>query len=326
MISLPPSARRFVGAIPNFRASPSFPRRLTATIAALLSVLLMVTPATAQLAPPDAKQWDVNNTSDVQTGTDYELYDRGRQIGYMRQDQGLNLGWAGHSGGHFVFLMDDPRPANVPPHRDHRHHLIPSPQTHVALYNTKARAYLKYQRRTDGKPELTWSNSVSYEWQLHDLTPANGRVRFALFNERKGKYLVEQLKTGMDLGWYGETPAPLSFSVALSAQPVIQGWVPYLGKFPIIGTANGNLLSVTNAGGPSVTLFFVKPGFSTTQCGNANATVVVGPGAKMTPAQMQTLYGSATPGFPINFLACVAAAPGQNVLPLTHINITYRVN
>lgn len=303
------------------RARPT--RRLVLRLVACpLGLIALAAPAAAQSAPPDAKQWNVNNTSEVTSGTEFELYDRNRQVGYYQQSEGINLGWAGPSGGHFRFLLDIPRPPNVRPERDHRRRLINSPETKVALYNTKARSYLKYGNRNNGQAELSWSTNPSYEWQLHDMSASNGRVHFALFNTRKGLYLVEKLKPGMDLGWHGE--APRSFSLGLSAQQITQGWIPFLGKFPIFGTGRGNLLSVANAGGQSVTLFFVKPGFSTSQCSDPNATERVGPGAAMTALQMKTLYGSATPALPINFLACVGA-PGLNI-STTFINITYRLN
>ena len=110
----------------------------------------------------------------------------------------------------------------MPPERDHRASAISSPETKVALYNTKARSYLKYAKRGIGQAELEWNSKASYEWQLHDIvSAARGRVHFALFNTRKNLYLVEQLKAGMGLGWYGE--APLSFSLSLNAQQITQG-------------------------------------------------------------------------------------------------------
>ena len=46
----------------------------------------------------------------------------------------------------------------------------------------------------------------------------------------------------------------------------------------------------------------------------------------MTEQQMKTIFGAATPALPINFLACVAALPSGTIIPLTFINITYRLN
>jgi hypothetical protein len=84
------------------------------------------------------------------------------------------------------------------------------------------------------------------------------------------------------------------------------------------------LLTVQNAS-QSATLMFVKPGKSTINCSDPNATVRVAPRASMTADQMKTLYGSVTPRLPIIFLACLATPTPQSI-SLTFVNITYKLD
>ena len=178
-------------------------------------------------------------------------------------------------------------------------------------------------KRGIGQAELEWNSKASYEWQLHDMSAASGRVHFALFNTRKNLYLVEQLKAGMDLGWYGE--APLSFSLSLNAQQITQGWVPYLGKFPIFGSAGGILLSVANAGSQGVTLMFLKPGTNTSQCSNWAATASCAGDRDDRATDENYLWrGHSCPAD--QFFGLRRGPPSGTIIPLTFINITYRLN
>src|SRR5438132_7577377 len=242
---------------------------------------------------------------------------RTSQLGYENRNFGVNLGWVGHGGGWFEFLRQ--APAGV---RDHRVGPIASDEN-VALYNTKTRRYLMYVDRADTKAEVEWSSTPVYEWRIQDQSASGGRVHFALFNNRVKKYLVYKFQNyGINLGWLNNAPAAQSFSVAMSAQQINQGWVPYLGTFG--QNTRGNLLTAQNAS-QSATLLFVKPGKSTTDCSDPNATVRVAPHAMMTADQMKTLYGSATPRLPIKFLACLTTPTPQSI-SLTYLNITYKLD
>jgi len=275
-------------------------------------------PAASEAAPAAAKQWNVNNANQISFATEYELYNTTEQIGYENRTFGVDLGWVGHSGGLFEFLRK--APAGV---RDHRKGPIAA-DDNVAIYNTKTRRYLMYYSRGDTKAELEWSNTPVYEWQIQDQSSAGGRVHFALFNSRVKKYLVHKFQNyGINLGWFTNTPpTPKSFSVGLSAQQITNGWVPYLGSFG--QNTKGNLLTVQNAS-QSATLLFVKPGKSTSDCSDPNATVRVAPRASMTADQMKTLYGSATPRLAINFLTCLTTPTPQSI-SLTFLNITYKLD
>jgi hypothetical protein len=283
--------------------------------AVLAVVALAAVPAASQAAVPDAAhQWEARGAGSVQTASAYSLFNtkNNSRIGYDNRTFGVDLGWVS-DGGQFEFRRDA---GNV---RDHRHTPI-SETENVSIYNTKTRRYLKYYRRGEWKAELDWSRTPVAEWQVQRQSGG----RFALFNDRVDRYLVYQFKNyGINLGWLAAGPAPVqSFSVGMSAQPVTQGWVPYLGSFG--GGTQGNLLSVQNAS-DTATLLFVKPGRQTSQCSDPTATTPVGPRASMTADQLKTLYGTASPRLPVSFLACVTTPTPQSI-SLTFLNITYRLD
>jgi hypothetical protein len=289
--------------------------RITAALVAALA--LSALPAAAQAAAPAAAtQWEARNAASVQTGTSYSLFNtkNNSRLGYDNRVFGVDLGWVS-DGGQFQFMRNSGSP-NV---RDHRRFPIAEGEN-VAIYNTKTRRYLKFHRRGETKAELEWNRTPVYEWQVHGQSGS----RFALFNDRVDRYLVHQFKNyGINLGWLTEGPAPVQmFSVGLAAQPIVQGWVPYLGSFG--GGTQGNLLSVQNAS-QSATLLFVKPGRQTSQCGDPSATVPLAPRASLTADQLKTLYGAATPRLPVTFLACVTTPTPQSISQ-TFVNITYRLD
>jgi hypothetical protein len=291
--------------------------RIVCALAAALA--LAAVPAAAQAAVPDAaQQWEMRGVAGVRNASPSALFNtkNGGRLGYDNRVFGVDLGWVS-DGGDFEFRRDTGS-ANV---RDHRP--IPITETeNVAIYNTKTRRYLKYYKRGESKAELEWSRTPVHEWQVRRQSGGSS-VRFALFNDRVDRYLVHQVKNyGINLGWLSEGPPPvMSASVALSAQPVVQGWIPFLGWFG--GGTAGTLRSVQNAS-QSATLLFVKPGRSTTQCSDPTATVPVAPRASMTADQLKTLYGSATPRLPVTFLACVATTTPQST-SLTYLNLTYTI-
>jgi len=281
------------------------------------ALALAVVPTASQVAPPAAKQWNVNNTDRMSPATEYELYNKTTQLGYENRTFGVDLGWVGHGGGYFEFLRKAP-----PGVRDHRGPI--ASDENVTIYNTKTRRYLMYYDRGDVKADLEWSSTPVYEWQVHDQSASGGRVHFALFNNRVKKHLVYKVRNyGINLGWFNAAPqAPQSFSLALKAQQINQGWVPYLGSFG--QNTRGNLLTVQNAS-QNATLLFVKPGKSTNDCSDPNATLRVAPRAMMTADQMKTLYGSATPRLAISFLACLTTPTPQSI-SLTYLNLTYKLD
>lgn len=288
----------------------------------LVTLLLAVLPAASQVAvPSEAHQWEVPHADGVSSSIDYMLFNQKNksQIGYENRkfDDEVDLDWVSNYGGLFSFMREAPAGT-----RDHRRAAIPE-NANVAIYNTETRRYLKYKKFYDNMAELEWSSTPVYEWQLRDQK-GTSVASFALFNTRTGKYLVLQSKTrGINLGFFnGTSPSPQVFSVTLSPQQIVQGWVPYRGSFG--QNTRGNLLSAQNAS-QSATLMFVKPGKTTNNCSDSNATVRVGPGAMMTTDQMNVLYGAVSPRLPINFLACLTTQTSQSLGP-TRLNITYKLD
>ncbi len=280
------------------------------------ALALIALPAVSVAAPSAAKQWSVDKTDQISNETEYALYNGSRKLGYENRTFGVDLGWV--NGGFFFFVRKTPAGR-----RDRRMGPIGGNED-VAIFNTKRNDYLKYYERGAARAELEWNDTPVYEWQIQDQSASGGRVHFALFNSRVKKYLVYQFKNyGINLGWLSQgPPTPLSFSVAMSEQPITNGWVPYLGTFG--KNTKGNLLSVQNAS-QKATLMFVKPGQSTNNCSDPNATVLVAPRGMMTADQMKTLYKSATPRLPINFLACLTT-PTPQAVRLTYLNITYKLD
>ena len=281
------------------------------------ALALIAMPVVSEAAPPAAKQWSVDKTNQINNETEYALYNGGRKLGYDGRVFGVDLGWK--NGGFFFFVL------KRPDGRRNRNIGLIAEDDNVAIFNTKRNAYLKYYQRGDYEAELEWSDRTpAYEWQIHDQSASGGRVHFALFNSRVKKYLVYQFKNyGINLGWLVQTsPQPQSFSLAMRAQPIINGWVPYLGAFG--QNLKGNVLSVQNAS-QNATLLFVRPGQSTNNCSDPNATLRVAPRGMMTPDQMKLLYRSATPRLPISFLACLTTPTPQSI-SLTFLNVTYKLD
>jgi len=157
--------------------------KLKIFIATLALVALAASPATKSAAgPPEARQWQVKNSSTVEVGIPYELHntrrrqlDLGSQLGYKkfkisRKDE-ERVGWVGHSGGLFEFRRANPR--------DHR---SIKPDETLALYNTLSREYMLGSLNE----LLLWSSSPSYEWMVHDREGAD----FALYNTKTRDYFV----------------------------------------------------------------------------------------------------------------------------------------
>jgi len=186
--------------------------------------------------------------------------------------------------------------------------------------------WLKYGNETWGV-DLVLSDKPEYQWYLVGApagTPvANGQ--FALWNSATNRYMVAAHQTwGVSLDWKSDpgqsTSTVHNASVTMTAQPPVQGYVPFLGYYGG-GPGNTSVLTQVSNSPYGVTLFFIKPGHQSSECGNSNAVITLPPGATMTAAQMQTLYGSATPSLAqhIPFLAC-AATNNSSV----SINIQYR--
>jgi len=290
--------------------------RLTVLIATLFAALAVPTLAQAS----DPHQWSVNaRAGRINAATSYELInnDRARVSDYPDADLTVShhhltvdLGWG--RDGNWQFVGRNPR--------DHR--TLPAGAT-VALYNAKYHKYLYHAIQGFGV-DLDTSDSPVYEWKVDGSSGA-----LSLYDTDAKSFLIRKHETwGIDLGWQRDGPPPTqvgtvhSASVFMTEQPIVEGFVPYLGSyggggFPAV------LTSVQNPS-PSHALSFVKIGHSSEECGDPTAIVQLGPGQTMTPAQIQAEWGSSTPSLQssLPFLACVIGDPS---LTTVAVNIMYRV-
>ena len=286
---------------------------------ALTALLALALPGVASAANKlDPVQWNIG-ASALKGGSYYTLKNEVNKstLGYGSRTFGVNLTWGGD--GKWEFLRKSTQP-NV---RDHR---TPPPGEPVALYNTSKRQYLVYGSQTWGI-NLTWSKTPSYQWKAE--FGASGDM--SLFNTSAGDYVVYgERSQGINLRWLKdlkkiETQNGVGSihdaSVTLTSQPPVSGYIPFYGTYGGGGT-KAVLTKVTNPW-TDVQVNFVKPGYSSSQCGVAGATLPLGPKATLTADQMKTLWGSATPSLStaVPFLACVASSTARSSVA---INVQYR--
>lgn len=120
-------------------------------------------------------------------------------------------------------------------------------------------------------------------------------------------------------------------TLQLARQNIVQGFVPYLGEFPKLGTSRGRLrrIKVPQVGlsDDDLVVRFVKLGHSTLECGNSDALVAIAENQSTTPAQVKSIFGVEEPKFDtfnhLVFVACVgvvgATAPNNVDIELTVI-------
>ncbi len=186
--------------------------------------------------------------------------------------------------------------------------------------------WLKYGNETWGV-DLQLSSTPAYQWYVVGAPAGNpiDQGEFALWNSANNAYLIASHQTwGVSLDWKkpadSSTGAVHNASVTMTAQPPVEGYVPFLGYFGG-GPGNASVLTQISNSSYGSRLFFIKPGHQSSECGNPNAVITLPPGATMSASQMQTLYGSATPSLAqrIPFLACAATNSSS-----VSVNIQYR--
>jgi hypothetical protein len=186
--------------------------------------------------------------------------------------------------------------------------------------------WLKYGNQTWGV-DLVLSSTPAYQWYVLDGQPGSpiDNGEFALWNKAANAYMVASHQSwGVSLDWHKAPAAPSntvhSASVTMTAQPPVEGYVPFLGYFGG-GPGNTSVLTEVSNSSYGVPLSFIKPGHQSSECGDPNAVVSLAAGATMTAVQMQTLYGSAMPSLAqrIPFLACAATNASS-----VSVNIKYR--
>lgn len=262
-----------------------------------------------QSVPQTVQQW--YGLSGVNDGTG-DLFNAKRNLSLTHANQsfGVDLDYSGHPALWKIEAQGGPR-------------LMYGQAVALRVWGG---GWLKYGNETWGV-DLVLSDQPEYQWYLVGA-PAGSPIangQFALWNSATNRYLVAAHQTwGVSLDWKRDpgqsTSTVQNASVTMTAQPPVQGYVPFLGYFGG-GPGNTSVLTQVSNSPYGVTLFFIKPGHQSSECGNSDAVITLPPGATMTTAQMQTLYGSATPSLAqrIPFLAC-AATNNSSV----SINIQYR--
>lgn len=290
--------------------------RILAPLAALLIALALPAVAGA-VSPTDAQQWSLGGAR-PSLNVSYSLRNQvnNSYVRYGSRTFGVDLVW-GSSSAQWTLM---PRaPPNV---RDHRRRPL-EPGEPVAIYDSAKRAYLAYGSQTWGI-NLTWSSTPRYEWKI-DADAGSGAT--SLYNTVARDHVVYgQRPFGINLRWLKDLRRDLAqnapgslhdATVTLRAQPIVQGYVPFLGTYGGGVNFNAVLTKVANPPG-GAPLFFVKPGYSTEQCGTAAAVTHLAPGAAMTADQLRTLYGSQQPSLKqgITFLACAGTQASSAFLTI----------
>lgn len=112
--------------------------------------------------------------------------------------------------------------------------------------------------------------------------------------------------------------------VLLKAQLIYSGPRPYTASFPTFGSNNGTLTSIKNitSGFDPIYIKFVKSGFTTADCDNSDAVVILAPQASTTPDNLFQIYGSSNPPLAVSLVACINTAldPPPDTVP---IEVTY---
>lgn len=123
-----------------------------------------------------------------------------------------------------------------------------------------------------------------------------------------------------ELGYYAdiEDNEPTERTVTLERQPVWEGFIPYLGRFPAFGVVPSGRMTqirVPQIGPVDTTIYFVKAGRSTKECGNPEAVIPLDEGRSTTSQQIQAIFGQSEPRFsttsPLFFVACIGSSSGE---------------
>jgi Fibronectin type III domain/FG-GAP-like repeat len=116
-----------------------------------------------------------------------------------------------------------------------------------------------------------------------------------------------------------------TYDMSLTRQPIVSGFVPYLGRFPPLVSIDGYLKEIRFLGSGAIgtveALLLVKLGYSTLDCGNPDAVIVVRKDQSTT--DMQALFGSPTPRLPVDIVACLAQGSPSTIPDAVRIRVTY---
>ena len=116
-----------------------------------------------------------------------------------------------------------------------------------------------------------------------------------------------------------------SATTTLEADPPYQGVIPFVGKFPGFGNAQGTLLSVELSQANSSSLIelqLISPTAPVSDCSVSGRSVRLPRGRVLGPADFQILYGTPTPRLPVFFRAC--ASTSDTTIPSPRLDLVYR--
>ncbi len=282
-----------------------------------------------QTVPQDMDQWTgltrVNGSAGSLGNNNRTFY---HYLTHQGQTFGTNLGWDGNASNWTVQAEGGPQ--------------LMHGQA-VALH-VPGGGWLKYGHQTYGV-NLDQSDTPSYEWYVIGVkgtsnstfagVPLDTGV-FALWNSAAQDYLIfGSQSVGVDLNWYKKTlppppppPTPTTVTFELVKQPVgLATFIPYAASYPSFGSVPPfHLIGVQFPlfGAVDQTVFLVKPGHNTEQCGDPAAVIPLLEGQSLTSTQITTLWGSAQPHFSTQSpLAAVACWNGNGGYPsIVDLNIT----
>jgi Fungal fucose-specific lectin len=162
-------------------------------------------------------------------------------------------------------------------------------------------------------------------WHHRDVTADSGAPTAVANSALAGFAVADRTFVPRDPRVYylGERQAPQpngeeTRTVDLVRQVIVEGFIPYVGQFPLIGvTPSGRLLRIRlpQVGFPDLALAFVKHGQSTANCGDPGAVVVLAEGQTTTTTQLAEIFGASEPRFstgnPLFFIACLSQTGGS---------------
>ena len=219
---------------------------------------------------------------------------------------------------------------------DHAPHLPPATPTNVRITNTTTNSLslawdhdgggferyflINYNKSGSGTQTVTQSANVST--RTFSSLAADTQYCFTVQAESIWGFSAESRRVCGRTSREQPPPdkGPFTTSIFMSRQPIVQGFVPYAGTFGPIHT--GAIVSKINFPTQFPPVLLVKPGFSTNQCGNPAAVILVH--GDMTADQKKAIWGSATPTISglqtLNFVGCTTSRQLPNLLP---VNITW---
>lgn len=182
---------------------------------------------------------------------------------------------------------------------------------------------------------LVWSANRRNDWRITGGTPGtpvHTGDKFGLLNLTNNQRLVYcERPYGINLRWAKDctraasSTGPFKFSGWMQQQVIVQGYVPYVGTFPVFSANPAVRVDKLFFPTQWPAMLLIKPGRSSLECGNPAAVVRVW--GDVTAAQMKEAFGTETITVPLGrqfqFAACIQDVGGQQILPQRPFEITY---